>query len=190
MIAQLHGTIIHRGTNHIVLDVQGVGYKIGVTGETLDRVANIGDEKIRFFTYLAIRENAHDIYGFLEHKGLEFFELLITVSGIGPKTAMNILSVASVKTLESAVVSGNTALLTKISGIGKKNAEKIVLELKEKVSSEGVVHEDVQDDSDALEALKGLGYSERQARDALKSLAPTIKGTGEKVKHALKQLGK
>ncbi len=190
MISQLFGTILLRGKNYIVLDVHGVGYKVFVSDETLDKVANIGDSPLRFYTYHAVREDAQTLYGFLEQKSLDFFELLITVSGIGPKTAMNILSVASVKTLESAIVSGNTSHLTKISGIGKKNAEKIVLELKDKVSGDGVEHADVQDESDALEALKGLGYSEKQAREALKQLDPTIKGTGNRVKHALKYLGK
>jgi holliday junction DNA helicase RuvA len=190
MISQLFGSIIFRGKNYIVLDLHGVGYKVFVSDESLEKVANVGESPLRFYTYHAVREDAQTLYGFLEQKSLDFFELLITVSGIGPKTAMNILSVASVKTLESAVVSGNTSHLTKISGIGKKNAEKIVLELKDKVSSEGVEHGDVQDESDALEALKGLGYSERQAREALKQLDSAVKGTGNRVKQALKYLGK
>ena len=191
MISHLQGTIIFRGNTHVVLSVGGVGYKVFVTAETMDKLASIADKPISFWTYLAVRENALDLYGFPSQETLAFFELLLTVSGIGPKTALSILNVASVKTLRSAVVMGDPGHLTKISGIGRKNAEKIVMELKNKVE-EGDLEDtaNAQEESDALEALKGLGYSERQAREALKKLDKKITDTGDKVKQALKQLGK
>jgi Holliday junction DNA helicase RuvA len=117
---------------------------------------------------------------------LGFFELLITVSGIGPKSAMSILSVASISHLKNAIISGDTTHLVKVSGVGKKNAEKIVLELKDKLSSSG---EDFYSsgDVDVIEALKSLGYGERESRDALKKITGTHT-TSEKIKKVLKLL--
>lgn len=190
MISFLKGIVAFRGNSHIVLDVQGVGYKVRVTGDTLDKLASVGQSPVSLWTHLAVREDALDLYGFLSQEELDFFELLITISGIGPKTALGILNLAPVKTLRSAVIASDPARLTKISGISKKNAEKIVLELKSKF--EGFTLEEgghYEDDGDALEALKGLGYSEKHAREALKKLDKSIIGTGEKVKAALKQIG-
>ncbi len=191
MISYLEGKIVFRGKNHVVVTAGGIGYKVSTTQDTLDKLANVGEETTSFWTYLAVRENALDLYGFLTQETLSFFELLITISGIGPKTALSILNLASVKTLRSAIATGDPAHLSKISGIGKKNAEKIVLELKDKVeggNEEG--DKEAQDESDVIEALKGLGYSERNAREALKKLDKKVTGTGEKVKHALKLLAK
>lgn len=191
MISHLHGTIIFRGTTYAVINVGNVGYKVSVTQETLDKLASVGDKPISLWTYLAVRENALDLYGFLTQEAQEFFELLITVSGIGPKTALSILNLASVKTLRSAIIMEDPSHLTKVSGIGKKNAEKIVMELKNKVvggETEDTSH--AQDESDVIEALKGLGYQERQIREAIKKLDKTISSTGEKIKQAIKLLGK
>jgi Holliday junction DNA helicase RuvA len=173
------------------MDVSGVGYKIFVTREVLDKVAHLGDQRASLWTYLAVRENSLDLYGFLNQEGLQFFELLITISGIGPKTAQGILNVAGIATLRGGIASGDPTRLSKISGISKKNAEKIVLELKDRFEGEESQTDDqYQNESDALEALKGLGYSEKQARDAIKKLDKKIETTSEKVKHALKLLAK
>ena len=119
-----------------------------------------------------------------------FFEMLIGISGIGPKSAMSILSAAPIETLRAAVSSGDPTHLTSISGIGKKNAEKIVLELKGKlVFTSDEMTGVMKDESDVVEALKSLGYSQKEARDALKRIPKEITGTSEKVKHALKVLG-
>jgi holliday junction DNA helicase RuvA len=190
MISQLHGTIVFRGTSHIVLDVNGVGYKLNVSAETMEKLSSVGDDPITLSTYLAVRENALDLYGFLSHEALGFFELLITVSGIGPKTALTIMNLASVKTLRSAIATGDPAHLTKISGIGRKTAEKLTMELRGKFEEDAMETEDMQDENDALEALKGLGFSERQAREALKKLDKSVTGTSDKVKQAIKLLGK
>lgn len=194
MIASLEGTIIWRNEQSIVLSAGGVGYKVRVTHETLDKLASIGgDQKLQIFTYLAVREDALDLYGFIDRSALELFEHLITVTGIGPKTAMNILGLANVSTLRGAIATGDPAHLGKISGIGKKNAEKIVLELKDKFAGEAQSHEAYRDESDAVEALKSLGYSERESREALKKIDKKTAASGttsEKLKQALKILGK
>jgi Holliday junction DNA helicase RuvA len=135
-----------------------------------------------------VREDAFDLYGFLEPTELEFFEMLISVSGIGPKGALAILGIASIETLRKAIGTGDTSYLTKISGIGRKTAEKIVIELRDKMGEEkgGT---SLQGELDALEALKSLGYSQNEARDALKKVSPDT-DTNTKIREALKILGK
>lgn len=187
MISSLNGKVVHKDLGYIIIDVGGVGYRVAVeTGVALEAIPG---EAIFLWTYLAVRENALDLYGFKEREVLEIFELLITISGIGPKTALGILNVASPATLRQAVGTGDTSYLTRVSGIGKKNADKIVLELKDKLLiSEGDKEADIRGDKDALEALISLGYSERDAREALKQISSEIHGASERVKAALKSL--
>ncbi len=191
MISRLTGNIAHIDLKYVVIDVNGVGYKVFVVG---DAIVKLNKEKISLWTYMAVRENAMDLYGFLSLEELNFFELLITISGIGPNTAMGILNVASVHSIETAIQTGDTSNLTKISGIGKKVAEKIVMELKDKVSTaiaqSPEQEQTMRNDADALEALKSLGYSQAEARDTLKKIDKKIKKTSDKIKEALKILGK
>lgn len=186
MIAHLTGTILNKELNYLILEVNGVGYKVFTTGNTLSSVQG---KELSLWTHLAIRETSHDLYGFLTKEELAFFELLISISGIGPRSALSILNVASLSTLRQAVIQGNTAHLTKVSGIGKKNAEKIVLELQGKlgdeIPKEGMA---LKEEEDALEALTSLGYSQKEVREALKQISKEVSGTGERVKHALKFL--
>ena len=192
MISKLTGQIAHIDLKYIVIDVAGVGYKVSATAST---ISTIGKDKrqITLWTYLAVRENAMDLYGFLSIIELNFFELLITISGIGPKTALSIMNSASIETLETAVQTGESSHLTKISGIGKKIAEKIVMELKDKVEKIAHTPESktaMRNDSDALEALKSLGYNQNEARQALKEVSKKVEKTSDKIKEALKILGK
>ena len=184
MIGHLTGKIIHADLKSIILDVSGVGYKIHTNTAILDK--NL-DKNVSFWTYLAVRETALDLYGFQTKEELGFFELLISVSGIGPKGALGILSVASLENLKHAISTGDTSHLVKVSGVGKKNAEKIVVELKDKI--ENMIGDSVylSGDMDALEALKSLGYGEREAREALKKVGEE-QNTGEKIKKAMKLL--
>ena len=192
MIGFLEGTVLHIEGRFALIMVGGVGYKVFVTTETQSALKKQKEKPAKLWTYLAVREDALDLYGFLEKKEQEFFELLITISGIGPKSALNILSVTTIENLRRAIASGETAYLTKISGIGRKIADKIVLELKDKIDFlEG--EEDsstVKEETDALEGLKALGYGEREGRDALKKLPKDIAGTSARLKAALKLLGK
>ena len=187
MIASLAGTIRHKDTRSLVVDVAGVGYKVFVTTETALEVAP--SSPIFLWTHLVVRETSLELFGFLDKETLDIFELLITISGIGPKSALSILNVASPSMLRQAVASEDTTYLTRVSGIGKKNAEKIVLELKDKLK---ITTEDksvdMRSEGDALEALVSLGYSERDARDALKKMPKEVEGASERVKAALKLL--
>ena len=189
MISYVRGKIINSGERQLILDVAGIGYKIAVTTEAREKI-RLGDD-VSFWTHLAVRDDALDLYGFMEKTDCDFFELLITVSGIGPKSALGIMNVADVKTLHKAISTGDTSYLTKVSGIGKKTAEKIVRELKEKIailSKSGTAS--VREEVDEVEALKSLGYSSQEAREALARVDSTLSGTGERVKAALKNLGR
>lgn len=193
MISRISGIVADIALNHAIIDVQGVGYKVFLTADTLLTLKN--GKQATFWIYLAVREDAMDLYGFSAKKDKSFFELLISVSGIGPKSALGILSLASAETLIGAIRTGSTAHLTKISGIGKKTAEKIVLELSDKVGSI-VLDSDskgtsagLSSDLDAIEALTSLGYDADEAREALKKISKDIADVGAKVKAALKVLG-
>ncbi|MEA2715590.1 MAG: holliday junction helicase RuvA [Candidatus Parcubacteria bacterium] len=190
MISMLHGRVSHLESRYAVVDVHGVGYKVFVTEETRETLKK--GAETTFWTYLAVRDDALDLFGFLSKKEKDFFELLIGVSGIGPKSAINIMSLVSSDQLVGAIRTGSTAHLVKVSGIGRKTAEKIVLELKDRLGT--VVSENVSagmsSDMDVIEALKALGYDANEARDSLKKISKDISDTGAKVKAALKILGK
>ena len=130
MIAQLTGQIAHRDEKGVILDVAGVGYRVSLSVESLKALPR-SESTAKLHTHLAVRENALDLYGFVTRDEHDFFELLLTVSGIGPKSAIAILSLATPKMLERAISAGDAAYLSKVSGIGKKSAENIALELKD-----------------------------------------------------------
>lgn len=187
MISYLSGTILEKAARSAIIDVAGIGYKVWVTEDTLRKLKTGTATKLR--THHAVREDAEELFGFIGEDDLKLFELLLGVPGIGPKTALNILNVATPETLRRSITSGETAYLTKISGIGRKTADKIILELREKLgrNEEG---EGLKEEVDALEALKSLGYSHTDAREALKNVPKEVTGTSDKVKQALKLLGK
>lgn len=188
MIASIKGTVSYVDTRFIIVDVQGVGYKVFITEDTLHSMKN--GSNVSLWTHLAVREDAMNLYGFVDKKEKDFFELLISISGIGPKGALNILSTVSSDTLVSAIRTGSTSHLVKVSGIGRKTAEKIVMELRDKLGgmSSGDVTSGMSSDMDAIEAMKALGYEADDAREALKKIDKEITDTGAKVKAALKML--
>lgn len=190
MIGSIRGKITLKTDKFILVETGGVGYKISISPDTLSKAPKIGDE-IFLFIHTHVREDAFVLYGFLNQEELDFFEMLINVSGIGPKGALAILGIASIETLKRAIGTGDTSYLTKISGIGKKTAEKIVIELRDKVSDKMKDEKggaSMQGELDALEALKSLGYSQNEARDALKKVTPDA-NTNTKIREALKILG-
>lgn len=189
MIRRISGSIVLRDGTSIVVDVHGVGYRIFVSPHTLFEMS--GADDVSVWTYHAIRENAADLYGFKTLEELSFFELLLSVSGIGPKSALAILGIASLGELKRAIRENNPAYLTKVSGIGRKNAEKIVLELKDKLGSisEEVSVSTSEGDIEVLEALEALGYPMHIARNALRNIPKDVLETPDRIKHALKQLG-
>lgn len=192
MIAHLSGTLFYASERFIVLDVGGVGYKIRITLDTLHALREQARGTVSLWIHTVVREDALDLYGFQTEEELEFFELLISVSGIGPKSGLGILNIASVDHLRGAIARGDTAALTKVSGIGAKSAQKIVLELRDKLGRAGdeIAGGALHEEHDTIEGLVALGFSERDAREALKKVPPEIKGPGARIKHALKQLGR
>lgn len=186
MIAQLTGKIAFKHDRFVVLDVAGVGYKVFASGETLKELKKT-DQIVSLWTHLVVREDALDLYGFRDRTELDFFVLLIAISGVGPKSALSILSLAPPETLRQAVTSGNTAYLTQVSGIGKKIAEKIVLELRDKINHL-TGGDSLAGDQEVIMAMEALGYSAREAREALRSIPAEITGTEAKIKEALKKL--
>ena len=189
MISHLSGTVFAKGLKDVIIDVQGVGYHVFCGAETLQKIPEKGG-KVNLWTHHAIREDAHDLYGFLYKEELEFFELLIGISGIGPKSALGIMALAPLDTLKRAIAAGEITYLTKVSGIGKKMAQKIILELREKLAggAEGEAYE-LAGDADVLEALVSLGYSRAQARGALQKVPSAIISTNDRIKEAIKILG-
>ena len=193
MIGSIKGKIVLKRDKWLILETVGVGYKINVSPDTLSKIKKIGDETV-LWTHTHVREDILDLYGFLNYPELEFFEMLISVSGIGPKGALAILGVTSIETLRKAIGTGDTSYLTKISGIGKKTAEKIIIELRDKVGNKVGEKEGIslQNELDTLEALKSLGYSQNESRDALKKVSLKVSintDTSTKIREALKILG-
>lgn len=193
MIAYLRGRIRHKSNNlkkdnFAIVDVSGVGYKVFSPDNFLNSLA-IGNEA-EFFIYTQVAETALDLYGFATSEDLEFFELLLTISGIGPRSSLDILKKAKVNDLTQAVQTGNHELLAKVSGLGPKTAEKIVIGLKNKLGAgfTGGVANWNDDFGDALEALLSLGYSSNDARLALEQVKSI--DAGDKIKEALKILGR
>jgi holliday junction DNA helicase RuvA len=187
MISTLTGSVYYKDLHSLIINVGGVGYRVAVTTDTA--VDALPGEPIFLWTYLAVRETALDLYGFKDKETLDLFELLICISGIGPKTALGILNVASPSILRQAVAEEDTSYLTRVSGIGKKNAEKIIIELRDKLVTTTADHNpNLRAEGDALEALLSLGYTERDARSALKKIPKEVVDTSDRVKQALKLL--
>lgn len=193
MIGSIKGTIVLKTDKFLIVEAGGVGYKVAVSPDTLSRLAlrhSSGQnetEDVSFWIHTHVREDSFDLYGFLDYQELEFFQMLIGVSGIGPRSGLAILGIASIETLRKAIGTGDTSYLTKISGIGKKTAERIVIDLRDKMGAEDKTTS-LQGELDALEALKSLGYSQNEARDVLKKVTPDL-DTSSKIREALKILG-
>lgn len=187
MIGSIKGKIILKRDKFVIVEKDGIGYKISVSLDTQERIKKTIDE-VSFWTHLHVKEDTQDLYGFLEYQELEFFEMLIGISGIGPKGALTILSVAPIEILKKAIGTGDTSYLTKISGIGRKTAEKIVIELRDKMGKENEIGS-LQQEVDIMEALKSLGYSQNEVREALKKISSEM-DLNTKIKEALKILGR
>jgi Holliday junction DNA helicase RuvA len=188
MIGYIEGEVVHKEERSAIVLLGGVGYVVSVTPNTIAGLS-VG-ERIALWTHLSVREDALDLYGFLRRNELELFRLLIGISGIGPKSALNVLSLADVSTLARAVASGDGSYLTKVSGVGKKLAEKIVLELRDKMGT--LVGENAEiphKETEALEALEALGYNPRDTRDLVRTLAKDYTTTEAIIRKALQTLG-
>lgn len=188
MIGQIEGIVRDIRLGFVIISCGGVGYKVAATKDTLAQLS-LG-MTTSLWTHLAVRENALDLYGFREESQQHFFELLLTVSGIGPRSALAILDIADVEALRGAIARGNASYLTNVSGIGKKTAEKIVVELKDKVGLAAAGASETQKgDEEALEAMRALGYSPAEARDALRKVPAEFTKSNDRLREALKVLG-
>ncbi len=193
MIGKLTGTFGgSTDENSILIDVRGVGY---VVHTPLQEMLPPEGEPLELYIHTAVREDAIDLYGFPTKSALSFFKLIMSVSGVGPKTALSIMSGADIPSLRNAIARGDLAMLTKMYGIGKKSAERLVVELKDKITkqdlSEGrtATPRDHSSDTDLLEALEALGYSTAESRRALQSTPDTGGDMRQRLAAILKQLG-
>lgn len=196
MISQLTGRVAHKGGMDVVIDCHGVGYAVSVPLSTLDRVPIIG-ENVTLLTILAVREDAMQLYGFSTEAEREAFKLLTTIQGVGGRTALGILSATSLDGLRKAIATSNVAALTRLPGIGKKTAERLVVELREKII--GVVPESGAEvvgglspaADDAIRALQALGYTraaaEKAVSTAIQSDATLASSTEDLIRQALRQ---
>lgn len=187
MIAFIKGKILSKGENFVVLETGGVGYKIFCIPSIAEMAAGT---EISLHTYMHVREDAQQLFGFKTEDQLDFFELLITVSGVGPKMALAILSAGDPETIKQAISAQDPAMFTKIGGVGKKTAEKIILELKDKLGiSKAAIRASGSGSEDLIMALENLGYSNREIKEAITKLDHNLP-TEQKLRQALKILSK
>ena len=191
MIASIHGKLETLGTDCAVINVNGIGLRVYMPTSTLSTLGTI-NEDVRLHTHLILREDGASLYGFGTAEELELFQVLISVSGLGPRLGLAVLSAMSVEQASMAIASGSTDLLKTVSGIGKRMAERIVVELKDKISA-GLVSAPVseigRDSADVLAALTSLGYSVAEASRAISNLPPDEHSLEEKITLALQYLG-
>jgi Holliday junction DNA helicase RuvA len=183
MIASVRGTVLDISPTSIVVEAGGVGYRIFATPATLGGMRK--REEAFLYTYDLIREDAHDLYGFISQDEQRLFERLISVSGVGPKVAIALLSMGSAAALKRAIMSGDLSALTSVSGVGRKIAQKIILELKGQIVEEGG---ESGPDREVVDALVSLGYSASQAREALKGVSNDVTDVSDRVREALRRL--
>jgi len=192
MIGRLTGILVEKNPPQLLLDVQGVGYEVDVPMSTFYNLPAIG-ERVALFTHLVVREDAHLLFGFGSEPERRAFRQLVKISGIGARTALSVLSGLSVAELAQAVTMQDTGRLTKIPGIGKKTAERLLLELKDKLGADLTttvgVHRAAPVMSDVLNALLSLGYSDKEAVAAVKKV-PEGLAVGDAIRQALKLLAK
>jgi len=191
MIGRLAGTLVEKAPPQLLVDVGGVAYEVDVPMSTFYNLPPIG-EPVTLLTHLVVREDAHLLYGFLTREERSTFRLLVKISGVGPRTALAILSGLSVAELSQAVAMQEGGRLVKVPGIGKKTAERLLLELKGKLGDAVTAPQQQTGASaqgDVLQALVALGYSDREAAAALKALPPDV-SVSEGIKLALRALAK
>ena len=189
MIGRLSGQLAGKAPPQVLVDVGGVGYEVDVPMSTFFNLPAIG-ERVTLLTHFVVREDAQVLFGFLTAPERDAFRLLVKISGVGPRTALSVLSGLSVAELAQAVTAQDSVRLVKVPGIGKKTAERLLLELKGKLGPDlgGPAAEAVSDSqADIIQALLALGYNERDAKAALKALPPGI-GVSDGIKAALRSL--
>lgn len=198
MIAYVNGTLEMKFNGYVVVEVNGIGYKIFMAENSINELGNIGD-KVKVYTHYHVREDDISLYGFLTIEELNMFELLISVSGVGAKSALNTLANIEPSSFAFAVVSNDTTKLTKIPGIGAKTAARIILELKDKLKNQEIVSgaktnknktniEDNNEIEEAMTALQVLGYSRKEIEKTFETIDLTNLKLEEMIKQGLKYL--
>ena len=189
MIGRLTGTLAEKSPPQLLIDVNGVGYEVDVPMSSFYNLPGLG-ERVTLLTHFVVREDAQILFGFLTHEERQTFRQLIRITGVGPRMALSLLSGLSVGELAQAVARQETARLVKVPGIGKKTAERLLLELKGKLADAISAPASIADDAqaDILQALIALGYSDREAAAALKNLSAGT-SVSDGIKLALKSLG-
>lgn len=185
MIAYLKGKVLEKTTQYLILEQNGLGYKVFTTPELLEN--SLGEE-ISLYIYHKSADDGQTLFGVADFPTLQFFELLITVTGVGPKMALTIISAAKIDMLQQSIVNGDAEIFTRMSGVGKKTAERIILELKTKITG-GVLESMSAGGSDLYDALVSLGYNPREIRDVIPQV-DTSQDTAVQIKQALKLLGR
>lgn len=190
MIGRVHGRLLEKTFPQVIVSCNGVGYEIDVPMSTFYPLPKPGEE-VSLFTHLVVREDAHLLFGFLTEGERTAFRQLLRISGVGPKVALSVLSGLSVEDLAAAVEAGDSGRLTRIPGIGKKTAERLVLELRDKLPKAvtAVRAGGAAQGGEVVEALLALGYNDREAQAAVKQLAPDLP-LADAIRQALKQLSR
>lgn len=191
MIAHINGEVSEKFLNSIIVDVNGVGYELGLT--QIDAEATKVGERKKFYTFHAIRENTEDLYGFSTLVAKKLFELLISVNGVGPKAAMAILSLAKPEEVRNAIANADSVFISKATGVGKKSAERVIVDLKDKVGlpthygTTVVINNQMTPENDeALDALMALGFPLKEATTALTGIDTSL-SVEERIRLALKK---
>jgi len=185
MFFSFQGKITYKGENFLALEIGDISYQIFVSESLLKKVKL--NENLKILTYLYLREETQELYGFTTLEELEFFKKLLAISGVGPKIAQAIVSLGKISEIKKAIEEGQVEFFTKISGIGRKTAQKIILESKGKIEK---IFEPKVVDKNLMAALLKLGYKQFEIREILPEIPPEIEGTKERLKYALKILGK
>jgi len=191
MIGFLRGEVFLKEGSYIILDVKGVGYKVLGSRDVLSKA--IKGSPLALFIYTHVREDNISLFGFMESMDLKLFESLIGVSGIGPKTAMNIFSIGNRSQIISAIATADTSFFKAVPRLGQKNAQKIIIELKNKFGGTGELdlnEEDLSGNEDVISALKNFGFTTKEIHDAIRSVKKNGQNDSEIIKLALKYLGK
>lgn len=197
MFAYIKGSLEVKSINYVVVENGGIGYKIYMSAKSIGTIGNIGDN-IKVYTHYHVREDDISLYGFNSEEELRMFEILINVSGVGVKSALTMLSDITPSSFALAVINDDVTRLTKVPGVGKKTAQRLILELKDKLKSEDIPCEEIKVEenkdnninNDAVVALQVLGYSKKEAETVLEKVDTKDLSIEETIKEALKYLGR
>lgn len=198
MFAYIKGSLEVKAINYVVVENNGMGYKIYMSSKTIGTIGNVG-EQVKIYTHYHVREDDISLYGFNSEEDLRMFEILISVSGVGVKSALTMLSDITPSSFALAVINDDVTRLTKVPGVGKKTAQRLILELKDKLKSEDISaseteieenKENLEINNDAIIALQVLGYSKKEAETVLEKIDTKNLSVEETIKQALKMLGR